>query len=514
MKNKRLITRAFAVIFFLFASLSAASAHKKREMRGAWMATVANIDWPTDKTAPAESQKKELVSTIDSLHRCGVNAIMFQVRPTADALYKSKLEPWSEWLTGEQGKAPSTDFDPLQVAVEECHKRCMELHAWINPYRVTNTPTAQLAANHIYHKKPELFINYGEKIYFDPGKEETAKFLLKVLKDIVTRYDIDGLHLDDYFYPYPIKGKEFPDEGTFRANNHGFKDKGDWRRDNVNRIVKRIHEMLLETKPWVQFGISPFGVWRNKSQDPKGSNTKAGCTNYDDLYADVLLWADKGWIDYIAPQLYWEVGKTVADYAVLAPWWRENVKNCNLYFGLYASGLAVNKTKAWKTPNELARQLRFNEQCVDIEGVIYYSTCYFLRNPQGLLDSLKTTYQPYPALPPTHGNGAEAFFPLNVRIDSDTLRWSPVVADGGEAISYYVVYAFEDTEECDFDNPKNILCLTPDTEVNLSQYKLNDTIYNIVVTAVNRYGNESEPETFLYWKRQPAMKQTMIKIYE
>lgn len=499
MKNNRIYSVASTVLCLLVCSLFTAQAQNKREMRGAWLATVANIDWPTDKTAPAETQKIELVKTIDSLHQCGINAIMFQVRPTADALYKSELEPWSEWLTGEQGKAPSTDFDPLQVAVEECHKRCMELHAWINPYRVTNTPTAKLAPSHIYFKKPEMFISYGEKIYFNPGLEETANFLLKVLKDMVTRYDIDGLHLDDYFYPYPIKGKEFPDEATFKANPRGFSNKGDWRRDNVNRIVQRIHNMLLETKPWVQFGISPFGVWRNKAQDPRGSNTKAGCTNYDDLYADVLLWADKGWIDYIAPQLYWEIGKTVADYAVLAPWWRENVKNCNLYFGLYASGLAVNKPKVWKTPNELCRQLRFNQECVDIEGVIYYSTCYFLRNPQGLLDSLKTQHYPHPALTPVHGNGPESYFPLNVRIDTDTLKWSPVIADDGEAISYYVVYAIADTEECDFENAKNILCLTTNSEVKLSQYQLKENIYNIVVTAVNRYGKESEPETFLYW---------------
>lgn len=216
-------------------TLSAVQAQKKREMRGAWVATVANIDWPTDRTALAEQQKEELIRTIDSLHRTGVNAIMFQVRPTADALYKSDLEPWSEWLTGEQGKAPSSDFDPLQTAVEECHKRCMELHAWINPYRVTNTPNAKLAPNHIYFKKPELFIQYGEKIYFDPGRSETADFLLKVLKDMVTRYDVDGLHLDDYFYPYPISGKEFPDEATFKANPRGFKNKGDWRRDNVTK---------------------------------------------------------------------------------------------------------------------------------------------------------------------------------------------------------------------------------------------------------------------------------------
>lgn len=500
MKGKRLFSKTNVALLLLLSLCFSAHAQKKREMRGAWVASVANIDWPSDKTAPAEKQKDELIQIIDSLYRSGINAVMFQVRPTSDALYKSDLEPWSEWLTGEQGKAPSSDFDPLEVAVEQCHKRCMELHAWINPYRVTNTPQSKLAPNHIYYKKPELFISYGDKIFFDPGKKETSEFLLKVLKDMVTRYDIDGLHLDDYFYPYPIKGKDFPDNATFLANPRGFKDKGEWRRDNVNRTVQQIHEMLLNTKPWVQFGISPFGVWRNKSQDVRGSETKAGCTNYDDLYADVLLWVEKGWIDYVAPQLYWELGKTVADYAVLAPWWRSHVgKGCNLYFGLYASGLIVNKPKVWKTPNELARQLRFNRECVDLDGVVYYSSSCYLRNPQGLLDSLKTDFHRYPALTPVHGNGPESFFPLNVRMDGDTLRWSPVKADGGEAISYYVVYAFPENADCDFDDPKYVLCMTTDPEVVLSKHKWSSSVYNVTVTAVNRYAKESEPETFVVW---------------
>ncbi len=478
----------------------------KHEMRGVWIATVANIDWPSSRDSVSEYQKQELVLLLDSLYKCGINTVIFQIRPTSDALYKSDIEPWSEWLTGEQGKAPSdASFDPLQLVVEESHKRCMEVHAWINPYRVTNTPKSKLCEQHIYFKKLYLFKQYGDKIFFDPGQDETADYLLKVLKDIVVRYDIDALHLDDYFYPYPIGGKDFPDEDTFQKYNRGFSNKGDWRRDNVNRIVARIHQMLLETKPWVQFGVSPFGVWRNKAKDERGSETKAGVSNYDDLYADVLLWAEKGWVDYLAPQLYWEIGKTVADYAVLAPWWRTHVPaSCQLYFGLYASGLEVNKPKAWKTPNELVRQMHFNQECVNIDGLLFYSTHYLLRNPQGLLDSLKNEFYAYPALLPEMKGGREAHFPMDLQIEGDSiLSWSPVVAEGGESPSYYVVYAFPDSDVCDFDNPKNIVCRTASNRVNMDKLNLKkNTIYNVTVTSVNRYRRESDPFEFvLYMKR-------------
>ena len=495
--------RFYWLLLFLLVSTLTYS-QKKREMRGVWIATVANIDWPSSRDSSSSFQKQELILLLDSLSKCGINTVIFQIRPTADALYRSDIEPWSEWLTGEQGKSPDdSSFDPLQVVVEESHKRCMEVHAWINPYRVTNTPKSKLTPNHIYYKKPYLFKQYGDKIFFDPGQDETADYLLKVLKDILVRYDIDAFHLDDYFYPYPVGGKDFPDEETFKKNPNGFTNKADWRRDNVNRIVMRIQQMVKEEKSWVQFGVSPFGVWRNKAKDEKGSDTKAGVTNYDDLYADVWLWAEKGWIDYIAPQLYWEIGKSVADYAILAPWWRANVPaSCQLYFGLYASGLEVNKPKAWKTPNELVRQMKFNQECVDIEGLLFYSTHYLLRNPQGLLDSLKTQYYAYPALPLEMKTSAEAHFPLNLRLEEDSvLRWDPVVAEGGESVSYYVVYAFPDSSNCDFDDPKNIITKTTETAIDLKKIPgwKKSVMYNLTVTSVNRFRKESDPYEFVLY---------------
>ena len=494
------------ICLLLIALSMQAIAGRKREMRGAWVATVANIDWPSSRDSSAVSQKQELVSLLDSLCKCGINAVVFQVRPTADALYRSDIEPWSEWLTGKQGKAPSdTLFDPLQIVVEEGHRRCMEVHAWINPYRVTNQPNASLVANHIYYRKPYLFKKYGGKIIFDPGVEETADYLLTVLRDIVRRYDIDALHLDDYFYPYPVAGVEFPDDETFKRNPRGFANKDDWRRDNVNRVIRRIHEMLEKEKPWVQLGVSPFGVWRNKSKDEMGSDTKAGITNYDDLYADVLLWMKNGWIDYVAPQLYWEIGKKAADYAVLAPWWRAHTPSgCRLYFGLFASGLEINKPKAWKTPNELVRQMRYNDECnLEIDGLVFYSTHYLLKNPQGILDSLRHDFYQTPAITPEKRNYQDAIFPIGLNLDGDTLRWTPVVADGGEKIAHYVVYAFPDTSECDFDDSRNIYALTTEPFVALNKTRFDsDTNYCLTVTSVNRFRSESEPYEFVTFKRK------------
>ena len=478
----------------------------KREMRGAWIATVANIDWPTTKENKSEIQKQELVLLLDSLCHQGINTVIFQCRPTGDALYKSDIEPWSEWLTGKQGERPKNGFDPLQTVVEEAHKRGMEVHAWINPYRVTNNEKAVLAKNHLYYRKPELFVQYGGKIYFNPGLKETEEHLLKVLKDIVVRYDVDALHLDDYFYPYPVNGKDFPDNETFEANPRGFKNKGDWRRDNVNQTVKRIHEMLQATKPWVQFGISPFGVWRNASKDKRGSKTTAGITNYDDLYADVLLWAKEGWIDYIAPQLYWEIGKKAADYAVVARWWRDNIPtSCQLYFGLYASGLEVNQPRAWKTPNELVRQLHFNDkESINIDGLLFYSTHYFLRNPQGLLDSLRNDFFQCSAIPPVMKNAPEAFPPINLKMVGDTLKWDKVVADDGDVISYYLVYAYPEEVDCDLESVDGLIAKTTEPQYVFDRETLSyNDHYTITVTAVNRYRSESEPYEFVtYYKSE------------
>ena len=381
--------------------------------RGAWIATVANIDWPsTEAVGDTEKQQKEMIWLLDSLESIGINAIIFQVRPTADALYYSELEPVSHWLTGKQekwkplptspqGEEIQMPYDPLEFTVTEAHKRGMEVHVWLNPYRVNlaKTDTSMLCADHIWRKHPEWFWEYNKQWYFDPSLDVTREWICTVVQDIVNRYDIQAVHMDDYFYPYPSGKKALPDSLSFAQNPRGFANIQDWRRDNVNRAIKDIHRTIKECKDSVEFGISPFGVWRNASVDSTGSKTTAGITNYDDLYADIRLWIKEGWIDYVLPQLYWEIGKKAADYEVLAHWWANEVKgtNCKLYIGLAPYRLEnASKKTPWGQGNEIKRQMDLNRTIPEITGECFYSTRPLLRNPRGVCDSIVSYPLPSP----------------------------------------------------------------------------------------------------------------------
>ncbi|MCQ2345922.1 MAG: family 10 glycosylhydrolase [Paludibacteraceae bacterium] len=364
--------------------------------RGAWIATVANIDWPTEKSvAAAEAQKKEMIFILDSLKSIGINAIVFQVRPTADALYISGMEPPSHWLTGTQDSFPH--YDPLMFVCWEAHKRKMEVHAWLNPFRMTlkGTSTSQLADNHIFRAHPEWFWKYDNQWLFNPALPETRDWICGVIEDIVCRYPVDAIHLDDYFYPYPAANAKIPDAADFKRDPRGFTDIKDWRRDNVNLTVEAISNTIRATNPHVQFGIAPFGIWRNMSVDSTGSATR-GLSNYDDLYADILLWIRRGWIDYVVPQLYWEIGKSNVDYEVLARWWAEQVKGtrCRLYIGMASYKLgAENQPAAWRKGNEIVRQMHLNRTIPEITGECFYSTRPLLKNPLHVCDSIKNIYQ-------------------------------------------------------------------------------------------------------------------------
>lgn len=385
--------RKLVILLLLLATLSARA---EIAFRGAWIATVANIDWPTPAAVGNDSlQKAEMTWILDSLESLGINAIIFQVRPTADALYYSEYEPTSHWLMGTQGAALT--YDPLEWTIEEAHKRNMEVHVWLNPYRVNlaKTDTSIIAPNHIFRQHPEWFWSYAKQWYFDPGLEATREWICTIVQDIVYRFDIQAIHMDDYFYPYPQGKQALPDEATFAKYPRGFTDIRDWRRDNVNLAIQAISETIKECKPEVQFGISPFGVWRNADVDSTGSATKAGITNYDDLYADIRLWIKNGWIDYVLPQLYWEIGKKVADYEVLAHWWANEVKgtNCKLYIGMapYRLENASPKTP-WGQGNEIGRQMELNRTIPEISGECFYSTRPLLRNPRGVCDTIKSIY--------------------------------------------------------------------------------------------------------------------------
>ena len=287
----------------------------KREFRGAWIQTAFQGEYK-DMT-PAQ-MRKDFIRKLDYLQKCGINAIIFQVRPEADAFYKSDIEPWSRFYTGRQGLAPAGDFDVMAFLIEECHKRNMEFHAWLNPYRASTAGNTRFADSHIYNKHPEWFMTYNKQILFDPGLPESRQFICRVVRDIVSRYDVDAIHMDDYFYPYPVAGMPFPDDKSFQKYglNKGYKasQRADWRRENVNTLIREIKRTILLSKPWVRFGISPFGIYRNKKSTPDGSGSNTnGLQNYDDLYADVTRWVKEGWIDYNIPQIYWEIGHPAAD---------------------------------------------------------------------------------------------------------------------------------------------------------------------------------------------------------
>ena len=372
--------------------------------RGAWIATVANIDWPSEEAVgDMEKQPAEMIWLLDSLESIGINAIIFQVRPTADALYKSELEPTSHWLVGTQGGYLS--WDPLEWTIKEAHQRHMEVHVWLNPYRVNlaKTDTSVICADHIWRKHPEWFWEYNKQWYFDPGLDVTREWICTIVRDIVTRYDIQAIHMDDYFYPYPSGGKPIPDTKTFAKYPRGFTDIAEWRRNNVNLAIQDIHRTIRECHKSVEFGISPFGVWRNASVDPTGSATTAGITNYDDLYADIRLWIREGWIDYVLPQLYWEIGKKAADYQVLAHWWANEVRgtNCKLYIGMapyrlvesQKSKVESGKSNPWSIGNEIGRQMQLNRTIPEITGECFYSTRPLLRNPRGVCDTIAEFYK-------------------------------------------------------------------------------------------------------------------------
>ncbi len=495
-----MIKSLLPALLILFASMTI-NASDKREMRAVWIATVANIDWPASPDMSSQAQRASMRKMLDQLVENNINAIILQIRPTADAFYISGIEPWSYYLTGKQGREPKEFYDPLLFIIEEAHKRCIEVHAWLNPYRVLNDDRiTMLSPNHIYQTRKDLIVKYGGKYYFDPGLDDTRNFLVKVVDDIVGRYDIDAIHFDDYFYPYPVGGEEFPDDKSFKKYPRGYTNKADWRRNNVNMVIRELNQTIKRNKPWVEFGISPFGVWRNKANDPQGSATQAGIQNYDDLYADILLWLKEGTIDYVVPQLYWEIGKKVADYEVLLKWWSDNSFGKNLYIGLYASALEINKTPSWKKPNELARQLRMNKDYPKVSGAAFFSAKPFLKNIQGLNDSLKSNFYKYPAICPENNNipSEASQQPENARIIRDGKQayfvWDKVEEDMGKKISYYVVYAFKGGKVGDLNDASHILARTTDNIINLSKHgkKLRGK-HTLVVTSVNRYNRESQP---------------------
>lgn len=485
---------AYLLLFLALPALMNAQA-PKHEFRGVWIATVDNIDWPS-KAARSSSalQKQEFISLLDMHVRNGMNAVVMQIRPAADAFFPSSYEPWSEWLTGKQGRPPSPYYDPLEFMITETHKRGLEFHAWFNPYRaVFKIGTSSIAPTHITRIHPEWFLTYGDKRYFDPGNPLARRFVTDIVTDVVERYDLDAIHFDDYFYPYRIAGKEFPDQAGYLKWGKGM-NKEDWRRSNVDTIIRMLGETIKKTNPRVQFGISPFGIWRNKSKDPEGSDTKGGQTNYDDLYADILLWLKNGWIDYVVPQLYWEIGHKLADYETLIEWWSKHGYGRNIYIGhgIYRAGTNA----AWKDPNEIPAQLEMLREYPEFQGSVYFSSKSFTRNPNGWNDSLRNNFYKYPALPPPL-KWIDSIAPIapqiNMLVKDNALRLVASPGAGSEKLKAFMLYRFPQDVEAGTSQAEYVQKMLPLTATNewIIPFPAEGEQYQFALSAVDRNNNES-----------------------
>lgn len=489
MRLKRFLY-SLAMLLLVSVAVQAQTVYPKREFRGAWIQAVNG-----QFTGMSEKEMKSyLVTMLDNLQKVNVNAVIFQVRVEGDALYESRYEPWSRFLTGVQGHSPG--WDPLAFMVDECHKRNMELHAWINPYRARTKSTKKVAANHLSSKKPGDFISYDGQLYFNPSLQSNREHICGIVRDILYRYDVDGLHIDDYFYPYPAAGKEFADDKWFKQS--GATDKGAWRRENVNHLIYQLHRTVREVKPWVKFGVSPFGIYRNEKSWEFGSKTN-GLQCYDDLYADVLYWIEQGWVDYCIPQLYWEIGHKAADYEELVQWWAKYAAGRPLYIGQDVQRTIKAKDAASPTGNQQADKYRMQREQENILGSCFWDAASAANNAGGYRDVLAGGMYRYPALMPLY-TFIDSKAPAKVKGvrlieegDDNVLVWllsKKAYKDEMNAPHRFVVYCFEKGEKVKLDSPKNIMAITSKPFFKLPKGMKGK--YTFVVTVLDRMQNESK----------------------
>lgn len=453
-----------------------------REFRGVWIATVGNIDWPSKAGLPMQQQQSELRAIMDKARAMRLNAIILQVRPACDALYRSNIEPWSKYLSGQQGKAPEPDYDPLEYAVQEAHRRGLELHAWFNPYRAAMEDAGQLAPMHIANRRPDLVRRYGKFLWLDPGEKEVQDYSYAVIMDVVKRYDIDGVHFDDYFYPYKVAGQDFPDDASFQKYkaSGGNLAKDDWRRSNVDALVKRVSDGIHQTKPVCVFGISPFGIWR-----PGNPAGVSGLDSYSDLYADARKWLREGWVDYLAPQLYWPVNSTKQNYASLLGWWsQQNAQQRHLYVGNFTS--KVGTAGDWDA-KEIVNQIETTRKNPGASGNIHFSAKALMKNQGNVAETLTSAVYQGPALVPA-STWLDSRAPAAPHADTQRdgggnliVNWQPT---GDGDVFLYAIYAFV--------NGAWRMDVVP---ASTSGYSINTTSgaqpQALAVSAIDRAGNES-----------------------
>lgn len=394
------------IILLLVLVLSSCSVFRQlpppeREFRGFWVATVVNIDWPKNRYDSIEKKKKDYLEILDFYKDLNFNAAIVQVRTAGDAFYDSRYSPWSRFLTGKEGEPLDTSYNLLAWMIDEAHKRGMEFHAWLNPYRATfDLETENLSPLHDFNVNPEWMVKYGKKYYYNPGLPDVRKKMTSIIEELVTNYDIDAIHYDDYFYPYTIAGEVFDDSLSFRQYGLPNQTLEDWRRSNMDSLIKNSYQTIKTTKPSVEFGVSPFGVWKNKTSDPRGSDTQAGQTTFENLYADPLLWMENGWLDYLVPQVYWSMDYPVASHRKIVDWWSKNSTNTNLYIGNGPYKIKNNSDSAWDKKKELPKQLNLARTNTAVQGNVFFSAKSLMQDHRNIVRHLKRNYYKYPALTP------------------------------------------------------------------------------------------------------------------
>ncbi|MGB5435745.1 MAG: family 10 glycosylhydrolase, partial [Maribacter sp.] len=469
----------------------------KTEFRGVWVATVVNIDWPKNGNDAIEKQKADYLEILDFYKALNFNAAIVQIRTAGDAFYDSEFAPWSRFLTGKEGRAPNTEQNLLQWMIHETHNRGMEFHAWLNPYRATfDLKTEILNPTHDFNLHPEWMLKYGTKYYYDPGLPEVRERMVSVIDEIVSNYDVDAIHYDDYFYPYTIKDEVIKDSLTYSYYHLPNQTIEDWRRSNMDSLIKNGHETIKARKPWVQFGVSPFGVWKNKSTDPRGSDTRAGQTTFENLYADPLLWMEKGWLDYLVPQIYWSMDLPVASHRTIVDWWADHSTNTNLYIGNGPYKIRNNSDKAWEDKKELPNQLTYARKNEAVHGNVFFSAKSLMTDKADIVKQLKKKYYKWQSLSPMAPKAQMSSLPdfklksllqkndsiaLNFN-DLNDYRFATIYASGKKPKQQYRI--------------KDLIAKIPihkDSSVLLPSETINKRKH-IALILIDKYRRESEPK--------------------
>ncbi|HXI00081.1 MAG TPA: family 10 glycosylhydrolase [Sphingobacteriaceae bacterium] len=498
MAKKKSLILLLTLVFSIEAWAQINNKPPKRELRGIWLTTVQHIDWPTKGNTNPIAQQKEMIDILDNHQKTGINAIYLQIRPSADAFYGRGRELWSQFLTGKQGVAPNPGWDPLDFAIKEANKRGMELHAWLNPYRATNdlidTNTSQ---NHLTRTHPEWFFTYGSKTYFNPGLPQVRDYIVQVVMDVATNYDVEGIHFDDYFYPYGGK-TPVPDSAAFAQYGKQFSSIYDWRRNNIDVLIKTLSDSIHATKKHLKFGISPYSIWRNKADSPEGSETSGNVTLYHSMYADVRKWTKEGWLDYVNPQVYFPFNYKVAAFEKLHDWWADNGYGKHVYIG-QAPFLAERDAEGWRDRQQLPNQVRYLRKNPNVHGSIYFSSKSVTNNLGGFRDSLRKSFYQYPALVPIMKwlDSVPPNAPSNLLAVAENgqtkLTWrAPAPAFDGDNAYGFVVYRFNNNEAVNLLDPKYILKINFDATTSFTDITAQrGKTYTYAVTAIDRLKNES-----------------------